>query len=88
MVALPWANPSAAFWNPKSRVACSLALVVYWLVKVGEESYTSPNMKKSSLPLALAWSSTDGMNCCQNSVLTCLTVSMRNPSMPRSAHVW
>ena len=38
-------------------------------------------------PRALAAASIAGENFCQNSMLTCLTVSIRNPSMPNSAQV-
>ena len=56
----------------------------YGLVLVASASYTSPNMKKSSLPVARAWSMTCCVQDCQNSMFTCLTVSIRKPSIPKS----
>ncbi|CAM5782422.1 hypothetical protein CPER28S_01000 [Cellulomonas persica] len=41
-------------------------------------------MKKSSLPVARAWSMTCCVQDCQNSMFTCLTVSIRKPSIPKS----
>ncbi len=51
----------------------------------GSALKTSPNMKKSSLPtVVVVWSRMRGTHSCQNSMLTCLTVSMRKPSTPYS----
>ena len=83
---MPEAKPSAAPWKPKSSVAGSRPSVVYRLMEAGLPSNTSPNMKKSSFPAALACSIRAGPKLRQNGRLTCLTVSIRNPSMPRSTH--
>ena len=53
----------------------------------GFASNTSPNMKKFFDPALLAAARIAGENFCQNSMFTCLTVSIRNPSMPNSAQV-
>ncbi len=53
----------------------------------GSASKTSPNMKKFFDPLAFAAARICGENFCQNSRFTCLTVSIRKPSMPISAQV-
>ena len=68
---------TALLWNGKSSVACILPVVVYFDVFSGEESKTSPNTKKSFLPLRFAYCWTCGASACQNSRLTCLTVSTR-----------
>ena len=84
--ALPFTHSTARPWKPKSRVAGSLPVVEYCDWKAGEPSNTSPNMKKSSLPTSSAASCIAGPNDCQNSMLTCLTVSIRKPSTPNSTH--
>jgi hypothetical protein len=78
------AKSCAARWKPKSSTACSRAVVVKLDRKGFEVSNTSPNMKNSRLPASRAWARTSGANACQNSVLTCFTVSIRKPSMPKS----
>ena len=53
----PWpreAKLRAASWNGKSSTACILLRVVNCEVKLLEVSKTSPNIKNSSLPCALA----------------------------------
>ena len=76
----------AASWKPKSRTDCTLPLVVNIESSCSLALKTSPNMKKSSLPWALAYDSIAGAHSCQNSTLTCFIVSMRKPSTPRSTH--
>lgn len=46
--------------------------------------YTSPNMKKSSRPRFAAYASSAVAHWVQKSRSTCLTVSMRKPSMSKS----
>ena len=77
----------AASWKPKSIVDWSLPVVENALMKGGPNcwSNTSPKAKKSSMPASLAASRMSGPNFCQNSMLTCLVVSMRNPSTPNSS---
>ncbi len=87
VVAPPFAKPVPASWKPKSSVASSRPAVLNEDRYAGLASYTSPKAKKSGLPIAAAWSRIAGANSCQNSRLTCLTVSMRKPSMPKSTQV-
>jgi hypothetical protein len=62
--------------------------VVYVDITRGSASYTSPKAKKSSFPIRAASSAMAGANSYQNSMLTCLTVSIRKPSMPKSTQAW
>ena len=84
---LPLAKLMAPDWNAKSSTALMSVSRTYGAVSRASASNTSPNMKKSSLPRERAWSWTAVVKVCQNSLFTCLTVSMRKPSMPRSTQV-
>lgn len=59
-------------------------MVVYLEMADGSESYTSPKVKKSLLPFDSACARIAGLNRSQKPILTCLTVSTRNPSTPKS----
>ena len=68
-------------------VDCSWPVVENSLMNGGPNcwSNTSPKAKKSSMPRASAAARMSGPNTCQNSMFTCLVVSMRNPSTPNSS---
>ena len=85
VVALPCAKPSAAPWKPKSRVAGSLPVVVNWLwygrVAVVDLAEHEEVVVADRLGVV---EDRRARTTARTRMLTCLTVSMRKPSTPKS----